>query len=72
MEAGGKLNASLLKAKIVDELNIFMAPSLLIDNSSINLFNSSELQSIENSIQLSLQETQSFDSDIMMKYKVIY
>ena len=72
VEAGGKLNASLLKTKIVDELNIFMAPSLLIDNSSINLFNSSELQSIENSIQLSLQETQNFDSDIMMKYKVIY
>ena len=72
VEAGGKLNASLLKTKIVDELNIFMAPSLLIDNSSINLFNSSELQRIENSIQLSLQETQSFDSDIMMKYKVLY
>ena len=72
VEAGGKLNASLLKTKIVDVLNIFMAPSLLIDNSSINLFNSSELQSIENSIQLSLQETQNFDSDIMMKYKVIY
>lgn len=72
VEAGGKLNASLLKAKIVDELNIFIAPSLLIDNSSINLFNSSELQRIENSIQLSLQETQSFESDIMMKYKVLY
>jgi diaminohydroxyphosphoribosylaminopyrimidine deaminase/5-amino-6-(5-phosphoribosylamino)uracil reductase len=72
VEAGGKLNASLLKAKIVDELNIFMAPSLLIDNSSINLFNSNELQSIENSIQLSLQETQNFDSDIMVKYKVLY
>jgi diaminohydroxyphosphoribosylaminopyrimidine deaminase/5-amino-6-(5-phosphoribosylamino)uracil reductase len=72
VEAGGKLNASLLKSKIVDELNIFIAPSLLIDNSSINLFNSSELQRIENSIQLSLQETQSFDSDIMLKYKVLY
>ena len=72
VEAGGKLNASLLKSKIVDELNIFIAPSLLIDNSSINLFNSSELQRIENSIQLSLQEMQSFDSDIMLKYKVLY
>jgi riboflavin biosynthesis pyrimidine reductase len=45
---------------------------LLIDNSSFNLFNSNELQSIENSIQLSLQETQNFDSDIMVKYKVLY
>jgi len=72
VEAGGKLNASLIKAKIVDELNVFICPSLLIDNSSINLFNSSELQRIENSIQLSLQETQSFDSDILLKYKVAY
>jgi diaminohydroxyphosphoribosylaminopyrimidine deaminase/5-amino-6-(5-phosphoribosylamino)uracil reductase len=72
VEAGGKLNASLIKAKIVDELNVFICPSLLIDNNSINLFNSSELQHIENSIQLSLQETQSFDSDILLKYKVAY
>jgi diaminohydroxyphosphoribosylaminopyrimidine deaminase/5-amino-6-(5-phosphoribosylamino)uracil reductase len=72
VEAGGKLNASLIKAKIIDELNVFICPSLLIDNSSINLFNSSELQQIENSIQLSLLETLSFDNDIMMKYKVLY
>jgi diaminohydroxyphosphoribosylaminopyrimidine deaminase/5-amino-6-(5-phosphoribosylamino)uracil reductase len=72
VEAGGKLNASLLKAKIVDELNIFIAPSLLIDNTSMNLFNSSELQRIENSIQLSLQETQNFDEDILLKYKILY
>jgi riboflavin biosynthesis pyrimidine reductase len=57
---------------MVDELNIFMAPSLLIDNSSINLFNSSELQSIENSIQLILLETIQFDSDILLKYKLAY
>jgi diaminohydroxyphosphoribosylaminopyrimidine deaminase/5-amino-6-(5-phosphoribosylamino)uracil reductase len=72
VEAGGKLNASLLKAKIVDELNIFIAPSLLIDNSSINLFNSSELQSIDDNVQLSLEETQNFDHDILLKYKVLY
>jgi len=72
VEAGGKLNTSLLKAKIVDELNIFIAPSLLIDNTSMNLFNSSELQRIEDRIQLSLLETKSFDSDILLKYKILY
>ena len=72
VEAGGILNASLLKAKIVDELNIFIAPSLLIDNTSLNLFNSSELQRIEDSIQLSLQETENFDNDILLKYKILY
>ena len=71
VEAGGILNASLLKAKIVDELNIFIAPSLLIDNTSMNLFNSSELEEIKNSIQLLLEETKIFDNDILLKYSLL-
>ena len=38
----------------------------------MNLFNSSELQRIEDSIQLSLQETENFDNDILLKYKILY
>jgi len=71
VEAGGILNASLLKAKIVDELNIFIAPSLIIDNASKNLFNSIELEEIKNSIQLLLEETKIFDNDILLKYSLL-
>jgi diaminohydroxyphosphoribosylaminopyrimidine deaminase/5-amino-6-(5-phosphoribosylamino)uracil reductase len=72
VEAGGKLNASLLKDKLVDELVIFVGPSLLIDNNALNLFNTSDIQTIEDSLQLSLMETQAFDNDIMLKYKLLY
>ena len=72
VEAGGKLNASLLKDKLVDELIVFMGPSLLIDNNALNLFNTNDLQTIEDSVQLSLMETQTFDNDIMLKYKLLY
>ncbi|MEY3120907.1 MAG: riboflavin biosynthesis protein RibD [Bacteroidota bacterium] len=72
VEAGGKLNASLLKDKLVDELVVFLGPSLLIDNNALNLFNASDIQTIEDSVQLSLIETQTFDNDIMLKYKLLY
>jgi diaminohydroxyphosphoribosylaminopyrimidine deaminase/5-amino-6-(5-phosphoribosylamino)uracil reductase len=72
VEAGGKLNASLLKDKLVDELVIFVGPSLLIDNNALNLFNTSDIQTIEDSVQLSLIETRTFDNDIMLKYKLLY
>jgi len=72
VEAGGKLNASLLKDKLVDELVVFLGPSLLIDNNALNLFNASDIQTIEDSVQLSLMETQAFDNDIMLKYKLLY
>jgi len=72
VEAGGKLNAALIKEKLIDELNVFIAPSILTDNDSLNLFNSDELQFIENRVQLSLLESQTFDSDIILKYKVLY
>jgi riboflavin biosynthesis pyrimidine reductase len=72
VEAGGKLNASLIKNQIADELNVFIGPSILMDNNALNVFNSTELQTIENSVKLSLIETQTFDSDVFLKYKLLY
>jgi diaminohydroxyphosphoribosylaminopyrimidine deaminase/5-amino-6-(5-phosphoribosylamino)uracil reductase len=72
IEAGGKLNASLIKQKFIDEINLFICPSIIIDNDGISIFSSTELQEIEKSIQLSLIEAQTFDNDIMLKYKVLF
>jgi diaminohydroxyphosphoribosylaminopyrimidine deaminase/5-amino-6-(5-phosphoribosylamino)uracil reductase len=72
VEAGGKLNASLIKNRIADELNVFIGPSLLLDNNALNVFNSNELQTIENCVQLALLETQTFDNDVFLKYKLLY
>ena len=51
---------------------MFVCPSLLLDNESINVFNDSAFQSIENKIQLDLIETKQLDNDLMIKYKILY
>ena len=72
VEGGGKLNASLIKQQIADELAMFICPSLLLDNEAINMFKDSEFQSIENSVQLSLINTLQFDDDLLLKYLISY
>jgi diaminohydroxyphosphoribosylaminopyrimidine deaminase/5-amino-6-(5-phosphoribosylamino)uracil reductase len=72
VEAGGKLNATLIKQQIADELAMFICPSLLLDKEAINVFNDSAFQSIENSVQLSIINTLRFDDDLLLKYKLLY
>ena len=72
VETGGKLNASLIKQRLIDEINLFICPSIIIDNDGISIFSSTEFQEIEKSIQLSLIEALTFDNDIMLKYKVLF
>ena len=72
VEAGGKLNASLLNSKIVDEIYTFICPSLLIDHQSINSFAIDINQPIKNKFNLKLVETKQFDNDLLLQYKVLY
>jgi diaminohydroxyphosphoribosylaminopyrimidine deaminase/5-amino-6-(5-phosphoribosylamino)uracil reductase len=72
VEGGGKLNATLIKQQIADELVMFICPRLLLDNEAINVFNDSAFQSIENSVQLCLINTLQFDDDLLLKYKLLY
>ena len=72
VEAGGKLNAALMNQQMVDEINMFICPSVLLDNESANAFNSNFMQTIDNSIQLKLITTLQFESDLLLKYKVLY
>lgn len=72
VEGGGKLNATLIKQQLIDEIAMFICPSLLLDNNGINVFNDSAFQSIENRVQLNLTETLQFDDDLLLKYKLLY
>jgi diaminohydroxyphosphoribosylaminopyrimidine deaminase/5-amino-6-(5-phosphoribosylamino)uracil reductase len=72
VEAGGIINAFLIKQRLIDEINLFICPSIIIDNDGISVFSSTELQEIEKSIQLSLLDTKEFDSNNLLKYKVLY
>ena len=71
IEAGGKLNASMMKEKLVDEMNIFICPSVIIDDNGINVFDSFALEEIENSMQFKLVNTKEFDNDVLHKYTLL-
>jgi len=70
-EGGANLNTSMMKAGCIDELYMFVCPSLLFDNDAINVFSSNEQHLMANSQKLELVETKIFDSDILVKYKVL-
>lgn len=72
VEAGGRLNGSLIKEKIVDEIFTFVTPSILNDNSAINMLNLDQPHLMNEKIKLQLTHCQNFGDDILAKYKVLY
>ena len=71
IEGGGHLNASMIHEKLVDELYMFICPSIVMDNNALNAFSLDQEQKIDESIKLSLIETKIFDADILLHYKVL-
>ena len=71
IEAGGVLNAHMMDAGIVDELYIFITPTIFGDPHAINLFNSQGMQDLVHKSTVELIATEHFENDILAKYKVI-
>ena len=72
IEGGGKLNASMMNEKLVDEINLFIAPSLLIDNQAINAFSAESTQLMSQKTELKLIETKIFEEDVLLRYQLRY
>lgn len=72
VEAGGKLNASMIQAKQIDEIYLFIAPSLILDTQAINAFSTDEIQFIEDKQLLKLVETKVIEEDVLLRYQVVY
>jgi diaminohydroxyphosphoribosylaminopyrimidine deaminase/5-amino-6-(5-phosphoribosylamino)uracil reductase len=72
IEGGGKLNGSMINEKLVDEINLFIAPSLLIDHQAINAFSAESIQLMDQKTTLKLIETKVFEEDVLLRYKVQY
>ena len=65
-------NEEKLKQQLIDELAIFICPSLLIDRDAIEVFYDTTFQSIENKVNLKLIDTVQFENDLLLKYKLCY
>lgn len=63
VEAGSKLNGSLVKAGLVDELVIFLAPCLLGDKAR-DIFNLPELINLKQKSELKIQDLRMVGQDI--------
>ena len=50
---------------------MFICPSIVLDSSDLNTFSLDQEQKIDELTNLSLLETKIFDSDILLKYKVL-
>lgn len=71
VEAGAKLNATLLNSKSIDEIFSFICPSIISDANSKNVYEQDFEQTMEHKTNLTLVEISQFDEDILVHYKVL-
>ena len=62
METGATLSGSMLRAQLIDELVIYMAPKLL-GNKARGLFNLAEVEKLEQNITLDIKDIRAIGCD---------
>jgi diaminohydroxyphosphoribosylaminopyrimidine deaminase/5-amino-6-(5-phosphoribosylamino)uracil reductase len=72
IEAGGTMNAAMMEAKSVDEIDTFVCPRILMDNDAVNQFEGTQIQNMENATMLELLESKTIGHDILLRHKVIH
>jgi diaminohydroxyphosphoribosylaminopyrimidine deaminase/5-amino-6-(5-phosphoribosylamino)uracil reductase len=63
VEAGGKLNASLMRAGLIDEIVFYLAPTLLGDRAQ-GMFPLPELQLLDGRLQLDVRDVRMVGQDM--------
>lgn len=69
IEGGAELHTSFLKSKIVNKLQIYMAPKIMGGDGK-NAFNSFEITEAKETIMLLKPKVTTFDDDILIEYEV--
>jgi diaminohydroxyphosphoribosylaminopyrimidine deaminase/5-amino-6-(5-phosphoribosylamino)uracil reductase len=70
VEGGGTLNETLFKEKLVDEVITFIAPKIIGGKDAPTPVEGLGINRLVEATDLTLIETQVFDEDIMLRYKV--
>lgn len=68
VESGSKLATELILNDCVDEINLFIAPKVLIDAQSKSIFGSNKLVGIPDAIRFELSRVNQFGSDVFICY----
>ncbi len=68
IEAGSKLSSYLIENNWADELIVFIAPKLIMDQQAINVFENDTEQLLIAATNLQLEETKLLGYDVMLRY----
>ena len=63
VESGSRLNGALIRAGVVDELIVYLAPHLLGDTAR-GMFDLGELTALDHRIELTIRDLRRFDADL--------
>jgi diaminohydroxyphosphoribosylaminopyrimidine deaminase/5-amino-6-(5-phosphoribosylamino)uracil reductase len=69
VEAGARLNGALLQARLVDELLLYLAPSLL-GNGARGMFDVPEMRELSERYELDVRDLRMFGSDVRIVARV--
>ncbi len=68
VEAGSILNTDLMEAELIDEIYLFIATSIVMDDNAIGIFNGNDLNYMLKKFRFELAGTEYVDDDILEKY----
>ncbi len=71
LEGGGELNFSAIKAQIVDEVQIYMAPKIFGGNAKSPVAGEG-IENIDEAVMLNPVKVEMFDGDVFIENEVIY
>ena len=71
LEGGSTLNFSMIKAGLIDEISICVAPMIVEKKKKKTFFDGDGFDTMDEAIRLELIDSYSLDKDFILKYKVL-
>ena len=71
LEGGSTLNFSMIKAGLIDEISICVAPMIVGGANAKTFFDGEGFDTMDEAVRLELTDSYSLDKDLILKYKVL-
>ena len=71
LEGGSTLNFSMIKAGLIDEISICVAPMIVGGANAKTFFDGEGFDTMDEAVKLELIDSYSLDKDLILKYKVL-
>lgn len=71
LEGGSTLNFSMIRAGLIDEISICVAPMIVGGANAKTFFDGEGFDTMDEAVRLELTDSYSLDKDLILKYKVL-